>query len=86
MKNNNNNNNDSLQRFLVLDGKQPGDPAKAVERIMEVINGTGMGEGKTGFLRLPLGLDCVLRTQQKIASVQQNFAAMQETAASTNFD
>ncbi|EGC49185.1 short-chain dehydrogenase/reductase SDR [Histoplasma capsulatum var. duboisii H88] len=76
---------DSLQRFLVLDGKQPGDPAKAIERIMEVITGTGMGEGKTGFLRLPLGLDCVQRTQQKIASLQQNFVAMQEIAASTNF-
>ncbi|OAX81541.1 hypothetical protein ACJ72_04120 [Emergomyces africanus] len=74
------------QGLLALDGKQPGDPAKAVARVMEVINGTGMGEGKTGFLRLPLGPDCVQRARAKIASLQQNFDAMEEIAMSTNID
>ncbi|OJD13954.1 hypothetical protein AJ78_05641 [Emergomyces pasteurianus Ep9510] len=74
------------QGLLALDGKQPGDPIKAVARVMEVINGTGMGEGKTGFLRLPLGPDCVQRGRAKIASLEQNFDAMNEIAMSTNID
>ncbi|OJD27415.1 hypothetical protein ACJ73_01189 [Blastomyces percursus] len=77
---------ETLQRFLTLDGKQPGDPVKAVARVMDVITGTGMGEGKTGFLRLPLGSDCVQRTRDKITALQQNFDAMEEIALSTNFD
>ncbi|EEQ86807.2 short chain oxidoreductase/dehydrogenase [Blastomyces dermatitidis ER-3] len=77
---------ETLQRFLTLDGKQPGDPVKAVARVMDVINGTGMGDGETGFLRLPLGPDCVQRTRDKIMSLQQNFDAMEEIALSTNFD
>ncbi|KAL2371494.1 hypothetical protein RJZ57_004060 [Blastomyces gilchristii] len=77
---------ETLQRFLTLDGKQPGDPVKAVARVMDVINGTGMGDGETGFLRLPLGPDCVQRTRDKIMSLQQNFDAMEEIALNTNFD
>ncbi|PGH31684.1 hypothetical protein GX50_05524 [[Emmonsia] crescens] len=74
------------QGFLSLDGKQPGDPAKGAARVIEVINGTGMGAGKTGLLRLPLGPDCVQRAREKIASLQRNVDAMEEISMSTNVD
>lgn len=35
-----------LQIFKSVDGKQMGDPAKAAQRILEVVTNTGMGAGK----------------------------------------
>lgn len=36
---------------------EPGDPGKAVDRMIELVNGTGMAAGKTVPLRVPLGSD-----------------------------
>ncbi|KAI2616826.1 NAD(P)-binding protein [Hypoxylon sp. NC1633] len=36
---------------------EPGDPDKAVDRMIELVEGTGMAEGKTVPLRVPLGSD-----------------------------
>ncbi|KGM91545.1 uncharacterized protein PADG_12403 [Paracoccidioides brasiliensis Pb18] len=38
--------------FRSLDGRQPGDPVKKLLDFIEVVTGTGVGEGKTGFPRL----------------------------------
>ncbi|XXH01336.1 hypothetical protein Hte_007694 [Hypoxylon texense] len=38
-------------------GNEPGDPAKAVDRMIELVKGTGMAAGKTVPLRVPLGSD-----------------------------
>ncbi|MCJ1237515.1 hypothetical protein MMC14_005501 [Varicellaria rhodocarpa] len=38
-------------------GNEPGDPKRAVERMIEVVKGDGMAAGKTMPLRMPLGTD-----------------------------
>ena len=38
-------------------GNEPGDPEKAVARMIEMVDGTGMAAGRTVPLRVPLGTD-----------------------------
>ncbi|KAH1742821.1 hypothetical protein KXX41_002888 [Aspergillus fumigatus] len=65
-------------------GKQEGDPVKAVERIIDVVQGTGVGAGKTSCLRLPLGRDCIARAKTKLEEVRKNLDEMEEIACSTD--
>jgi hypothetical protein len=74
-----------LQVFQSSDGKQAGDPVKAVERIIDVVQGTGVGAGKTGCLRLPLGRDCMARAKVKVEELRTNLDEMEEIACSTDF-
>ncbi|KAE8140307.1 hypothetical protein BDV38DRAFT_280303 [Aspergillus pseudotamarii] len=69
-----------------LGGKQPGDPIKAVQRILDVVQLQGMGAEKGHLLRLPLGTDCFPRMLEKLDSVKQNLDAMREIALSTAVD
>ncbi|PWY68432.1 putative short chain oxidoreductase/dehydrogenase [Aspergillus heteromorphus CBS 117.55] len=69
-----------------LAGNQPGDPVKAAQRILEVIQQTGMGEGKGHLLRLPLGADCHHRMRAKLDAVMQNLEETEEIAFSTAID
>lgn len=47
----------SLEFEKSIYGNEPGDPRKAVERMIDVIKGEGMAAGKTMPPRLPLGTD-----------------------------
>jgi hypothetical protein len=46
-----------LQYESAIHGSEPGDPTKAVARMIEVLTGTGMATGKELPPRLPLGTD-----------------------------
>lgn len=74
------------QALKNMDGKQASDPVKGAERIFEVIMGTGMGKGKTGYLRCMIGRDCWERATEQVKSVQENLVAMEEIAGSTTFE
>ena|SRR2546423_1789743 len=65
-----------------------GDPAKAAQRILEVVTGTGMAteEEVKQCLRVPLGSDCMKLAREKWTSFGKNLDAMEEIAASTAFD
>ncbi|KAL2832633.1 hypothetical protein BJY01DRAFT_100882 [Aspergillus pseudoustus] len=67
-------------------GKQPGDPAKGVQRILDVIQLEGMGQSKGHLLRLPLGTDCFPRMMTKWDAVRQNLEEMKEVTLSTAVD
>jgi hypothetical protein len=73
-----------LQVYQSSNGKQAGDPVKAVERIIDVVQGTGVGAGKTGCLRLPLGRDCIARAKVKLEELTKDLDEMQEIACSTD--
>ncbi|KIA75646.1 short chain oxidoreductase [Aspergillus ustus] len=64
-------------------GKQPGDPVKGVQRILDVIQLQGMGEGKGHLLRLPLGTDCLPRMLKKVDDLKRDLEEMREIALST---
>jgi hypothetical protein len=74
-----------LQAFKANKGTQPGDAIKCAQRILEVVDGTGMGAGKGNLLRLPLGPDCYKRFQTKIDTLQENLLQAEEIAHSTSY-
>jgi len=47
------------QRLLNYNGKQPGDPQKAVKIIIDTVRGEGFAKGKTLPVAIQLGSDCV---------------------------
>lgn len=74
-----------LQKFKSNEGAQPGDAAKCAQRIVDVVDGTGIGAGKTDLLRLPLGADCYGRFQTKIQNLQENLLQAKDIAHSTGY-
>jgi hypothetical protein len=76
----------ALGFFNTFAGKQPGDPAKAVQRMLDVIQLQGMGQGKGHLLRLPLGTDCFPQMISKLDEVRQNLEEIREVALSTAVD
>lgn len=75
-----------MRYFGQWEGKQPGDPTKAAQRMFEVITGTGMGQGKEKYLRLPLGPDCIDRARAQQEKLKENIDVMADLAATTSFD
>lgn len=45
------------RKFDELNGKQPGDPAKAMEILADVVRGEGRAKGRPWPLYLPLGIE-----------------------------
>ncbi|KAJ5354241.1 hypothetical protein N7541_006805 [Penicillium brevicompactum] len=76
----------AMKFFDTFAGKQPGDPTKAVQRVMDVIQLQGMGQGKERLLRLPLGTDCFPRMMGKIDTMKADLEEMREIALSTAVD
>lgn len=46
-------------------GNEPGDPAKAVEIMIDLVKGTGVAAGKTVPFRIPVGTDGLDRIRAK---------------------
>ncbi|EON99414.1 putative short chain oxidoreductase protein [Phaeoacremonium minimum UCRPA7] len=68
-----------------LHQSQPGDPKKAVQRMFEMVTGTGMGQGKEWDLRVPLGSDVYGMRDQKIKSLTETAEKMKDISLSTDF-
>ncbi|KAE8372157.1 hypothetical protein BDV26DRAFT_274655 [Aspergillus bertholletiae] len=77
----------TLGLFESAQGKQKGDPEKAVARIFEVVTGEGAAGGLKGkILRLPLGPDCVGRMQAKLDKASADLNVAREFALKTNYE
>lgn len=74
-----------LQAFKSNNGSQPGNALKCAQRILEVVEGTGMGAEKEHLLRLPLGPDCYKRFQTKLDTLQENLVQVKDIAHSTAY-
>ena len=77
---------EELKKLHAENGKQPGDPEKAMRVLCDVVVGQGRSEGKTGYLRLPLGEDSLRLGLQQAKMVTENFEAFREAALSCGFD
>lgn len=69
-----------------LVGNEPGDPKKAVERMIELVKGTGMAAGKTIPLRVPLGTDGWTRIRAKCEETIKICDDWEEVAKSTDIE
>lgn len=72
----------ALNFFRAYNGNHPGDPAKGMRRVVEVVEGTGLGENKQGLLRLPLGTDCLERAWSKVNALKRNLYGFDNVAKS----
>ncbi|KAE8441793.1 hypothetical protein EG329_004306 [Mollisiaceae sp. DMI_Dod_QoI] len=68
----------TLGMFGEMDGKQRGDAEKGVGLIFDVVmkNGVRKEFGEGGWLRLPLGEDCVERYEAKVKGMEGNLEAV----------
>ncbi|PVI02402.1 NAD(P)-binding protein [Periconia macrospinosa] len=69
-----------------VDGNQPGDPAKAVSIMVDVVKGEGVAEGKAFPNRLPLGPDCLATLRKHRVNDLLIANEWEEVIRSTNFD
>lgn len=65
--------------FQTINGKQPGDPAKAAKLMMQVV------ASEQPPLRLPLGRVAIDRIRAKLAEVEAEIKAWEELAKATSF-
>lgn len=68
-----------------LTAAAPGDPALAVTRMIELVKGTGMAEGREVPIRVPLGLDGWERVKTKCEETLKICEDWKDVAASTDF-
>jgi NAD(P)-dependent dehydrogenase (short-subunit alcohol dehydrogenase family) len=69
----------SLQWFKEMDGKQPGNPAKAAQAIIQAV------ESPHPPMRLALGTDAISLIQEKLEWVKTDLDAWQQVTVSTDY-
>ena len=69
-----------------IDGNQPGDPAKAAERMVDVVRGEGMAAGREIPLRMPLGRDSLEDMRNKCLSTLKIIEEWEDLILSTDLD
>jgi NAD(P)-dependent dehydrogenase (short-subunit alcohol dehydrogenase family) len=69
----------SLQWFKEMDGKQPGNPEKAAQAIIQAV------ESSNPPMRLALGTDAMSLIQDKLESVKTSLADWQQVTMSTDY-
>ncbi|CCT75341.1 related to ketoreductases [Fusarium fujikuroi IMI 58289] len=72
------------QAEATLTENSPGDPEKAVARMIELVKGTGVAEGKTLPLRVPLGSDSWSRVKSKCEETLEICREWEELAKSVD--
>jgi len=70
--------------FKSIDGKQPGDPIKGVERIVDVVKSQGLAKGKELPPTLALGSDAVAYIRQKCQEQLRLLDEWEEVSSSTD--
>ena len=73
------------KRISSSHGKQPGDPDKAADAIVEAVTGNGRGKDVQGLIRLPLGKDAVARANAKFANFKENVDKVKHISESVLF-
>jgi hypothetical protein len=64
----------------------PGEPSKLGDRVVEFVDGTGMGEGPGKQTRLLLGRDAVELAKIKMKALTDDFEASYKMAMSTDYE
>jgi NAD(P)-dependent dehydrogenase (short-subunit alcohol dehydrogenase family) len=71
---------------MAIDGAQPGDPAKAAERMVDVVRGEGVAAGREIPLRMPIGADAMETIRKKCLETLRVIDEWEGVLGSTDFD
>jgi len=74
--------NDAL---IAYDGKQPGDPKKLVEVILDIVRGDGVGEGREPPLALLLGSDAHTIVREVLGRTSHAMTEWEDVTKGTDF-
>ncbi|KAJ6555944.1 hypothetical protein B0H19DRAFT_1151607 [Mycena capillaripes] len=74
--------NDAL---LAYDGKQPGDPVKGVEMVIDIVRGEGLAAGKAFPTSVALGRDCYKVVKAEAEAVLARLEEWRPLSESTDF-
>jgi hypothetical protein len=75
-----------FKQFKQYHHQQPGDPAKGVQRIIDVVNGENEAAGKEFPTTLALGPDAVDAIRKKCSDTLKLLEEWESLSSSTNFD
>lgn len=67
-----------------MQGTQRGDPKKMVERVVDLVKGTGRAEGKPMPETLPMGIDAVKAIRLKCEKTLRNLEDWEEISCGTD--
>jgi len=72
--------------FLALDGKQPNDPDRGMEVVVDVVRGEGRAAGKPFPLWLALGADAVQGIRAKATRIVESLDVYQDLSVAVGYD
>ena len=72
--------------FLALNGKQPNDPARGMEVVVDIVRGEGRAAGKPFPLWLALGADAVKDIRAKATRIIESLDAYQDLSVTVGYD
>lgn len=72
--------------FLAIDGKQPNDPERGMEVVVDVVRGEGAAAGKAFPLWLALGADAVRDIRSKATRIVESLDMYQELSVAAGYD
>lgn len=75
---------DSLMTYKAIDGKQPGDPAKAMDAVVDVVRGEGVAAGRGWPLYLVLGKDAERDIRAKCGRMLQHLEEWSDVVRGTD--
>jgi len=72
--------------FLTLNGKQPNDPERGMEVVVDVVRGEGRAAGKPFPLWLALGADAVKDIRAKATRIVDSLGMYQDLSVAAGYD
>lgn len=72
--------------FLALDGKQPNDPDRGMDVVVDVVRGEGRAAGKPFPLWLALGADAVRDIRAKAVRIVESIDTYQDLSVAVGYD
>ncbi|PVI01290.1 NAD(P)-binding protein [Periconia macrospinosa] len=75
-----------MEGLVGEDQKQPGDPAKLVEIVLDLVREEGVAQGIEVPFRLPLGFDCYTDVKEKCEATLATLETWRNVATSTDME
>lgn len=77
--------NETMGAAHSMQGTQRGDPTKMVVRVVDLVKGTGLAEGKPMPETLPMGIDAVQAIRLKCEKTLRNLQDWEEMSCGTDY-
>lgn len=63
----------------------PGNTVEMISKVIQIVKGTGVAQGREIPLRIPFGSDCLAALREKVQTLQKTYDEWESVAKSTDF-